>query len=85
MEWKDISSFSQGQKDRTPTTFEAKFGKLRLVVTRHIHHEPTDWLIRCDPFFAEVIHGDKSAGIAKQISEKRVFAALTEHLDMFGS
>ena len=50
MSWKDISSFSKNDKDRTPTTFELQAGDVRLVVTRHIHH-PGAWVAICEPFF----------------------------------
>ena len=49
--WTDISSHPQGTTDRTPKTWEAKFGQLRLIVTRHVHHHPDRWLARCEPFF----------------------------------
>lgn len=45
--WKDISSYSRGDRDRTPHSWECKVAGIRLVVTRHIHHDPSDWLVRC--------------------------------------
>lgn len=49
--WKDISSFSSGEKDRTPKTWSCITGSsLRLVVTRHID-APGRWVVRCEPYF----------------------------------
>lgn len=44
--WKDVSSYSRGEA-HVPKTWKAQAGKLSLVVTRHIHYEPDDWLIEC--------------------------------------
>ena len=54
LKFKDISSYSQSDKDRTPHSFEARVGGFRLVVTRHIHY-PEQWLLRCDPFLETAI------------------------------
>jgi len=48
MIWQDTSSFSQGEKDRTPTCWTARAGVLQIVVHRHIHYEKTAWLLSCD-------------------------------------
>jgi hypothetical protein len=45
--WKNITSYSQRDTDRTPKTWEASFGKLRVCVTRHIDYPPDVWLLRC--------------------------------------
>jgi len=44
-QWKDITSYSQGDTNRTPGSWEMSVGSLRIVVTRHIDHDPTDWLL----------------------------------------
>jgi len=49
--WKDQSSFSRGDKDRTPKTWEFTSHGVRLVVTRHIDY-PGVWIARCDPWFS---------------------------------
>jgi len=50
MKWKDTTSYSQG-KERTPTTWTARFGVFSLTVTcGHIYY-PGQWIARCDPFF----------------------------------
>lgn len=51
MEWKDTTSYSRGQVDRTPTTFAAQCGPMRLVVTSgHIHY-PGKWVAHGFPLF----------------------------------
>jgi hypothetical protein len=49
VEFKDVTSHSQGTKDRTPRTWEAKIGCVRLTVTRHIHYAPDEWIARSHP------------------------------------
>lgn len=48
VKWKNTSSFSQGDKDRTPNCWTTKAGRIRIVVHRHIHHAPDVWLLSCD-------------------------------------
>jgi hypothetical protein len=49
--WRDVTSFSQGTKDRTPRTWCAKFGRFKVTLTRHIHHEPDAWVATCEGVF----------------------------------
>jgi len=51
MEWKDATSYSRGQVDRTPTTFSAQCGPLRLVVTSSHIHYPGKWVAHGFPIF----------------------------------
>ena len=45
--WNDVSSYSRDDKERKPTTFESKYGALRIVVTcGHIHYQP-QWVMHC--------------------------------------
>ena len=51
MEWKDTTNYSRGQVVRTPTTFSAQCGPMRLVVTSgHIHY-PGKWVAHGFPLF----------------------------------
>jgi len=48
--WKDVSSYSQSDKERVPKSFEIMAGGsrgIRIVVSRHIHYEPDQWLLQC--------------------------------------
>ena len=51
MEWKDITTYRNGEKDRTPTTFSAKCGPMRLVVTSSHIHYPGKWVAHGFPIF----------------------------------
>ncbi len=47
LKWNDVSSYSRGETNRVPHTFEATIAPwgIRVVVTRHLHLAPTDWKI----------------------------------------
>jgi hypothetical protein len=51
MEWKDTTSYSYGKVDRTPTTFSAQCGPMRLVVTSGHIHCPGKWVAHAFPLF----------------------------------
>jgi hypothetical protein len=65
--WKDVSSYSRGDREKgvPPSSFELAVGKLRLVVTRHIHYDPTDWVLRMEGIFETTLKGDRTAEFAK--------------------
>lgn len=45
--WKDATSYSRDDKERKPTTFEARSGALRIVVTcGHMDYRPK-WVMHC--------------------------------------
>lgn len=51
IEWKDETGYSRGDRTREPTTFAARCGPLKLVVTSgHIHY-PGRWVGHCHPLF----------------------------------
>lgn len=50
MEWKDISSYSRSDTDRTPKTWALQAEGLKIVVTRHVNYAPDAWLLCCQPF-----------------------------------
>jgi len=65
MLWKDESTFSQGDTDRSPRVWRAKAGKVLITVHRHIHHPKDAWLVSCAPFFDTKSLASKSADDAK--------------------
>jgi hypothetical protein len=81
MQWKDISSFSQGDKVRTPKTFTTKAGKLSIVVTRHIHHAPDVWVLTCEPWFSKFVAGTGTADEAMDFAVIAVREKLAETID----
>ena len=82
IEWKDISSFSQGEKDKTPKTFETYVVSFRIVVTRHIGFKPDEWILRCEPMFKYYIIGIGSAEEAQGAAIVAVREQLSKVCDM---
>ena len=70
LKWKDISSFSQGDKVRTPTTFEARIGPVRVVVTRR--QKCDGWYLNCDPWHSLKPLGEMSADEAKRVAGRQI-------------
>lgn len=50
-EWKDTTSFSRGETDRTPREWTLEAGQLRLCVFRHRAIDPESWFASCHGFF----------------------------------
>lgn len=45
--WKDITTYRQGDKERKPTSYQAKSGSLVITVTcGHVMHRP-NWIMHC--------------------------------------
>jgi len=57
--WRDVSSFSQGEKDRTPRTWHAQFGRFKMTLTRHSRHAPDAWVATVDGVFERREMGSK--------------------------
>jgi hypothetical protein len=72
MNWKNISSFSRDDTDRTPNAWEAHAGGLRIVVHRHIHFPKDVWLLSTTPFFDRKQLTSKSIEEAKEEAVKLV-------------
>lgn len=53
IEWKDITSYSQGDEKRVPRVWAAKIGRFTLKVHRHTYYEPDEWLMSTSPRFFE--------------------------------
>lgn len=49
VKWDDITSYSQNDKKREPSTWAFKAGAVTVVVTRY-HGCPDQWFLRCDAF-----------------------------------
>lgn len=46
-QWRDCTSYSRGDKERVPTSYEIKHGWLRICITcGHIYHRPK-WVLHC--------------------------------------
>lgn len=72
--WKDVSTRSSNCNGEVKS-LNAMVGKIKLVVTRHIHYEPTDWVVS----FGEVISQRKlSSGTLEEAKELAVSLVKTE-------
>lgn len=49
--WKNETTYSKGEKDRTPRVWRRWDGILCMSVHRHIHYPETQWLLSCAPWF----------------------------------
>lgn len=81
MQWKNTTTYSQGEKDRTPRTYEARAGVIRIVVTRHIHFDASAWVLSAHPFFD--LHELASSEVedAKREAMKLVRGALSNAMN----
>lgn len=52
IEWKDVTGYSQGDKERRPTAWRAVIasGFSISVVSSHIYHKGK-WVVHCAPWF----------------------------------
>lgn len=66
MKWKDISSYSQGDREKKPRTVRLDVAGLKIVITRHIHNAPDDWVLNCEPWFNGRKVGDGALEDAKE-------------------
>lgn len=85
MLWNDESSFGKSDTDRTPNSWTAKAGKLRIHIHRHIHYPKDTWLLTCAPFFDKKVLESKDADEVKAESIKLVRCELKIVSDVFGA
>ncbi|MEE9366754.1 MAG: hypothetical protein V3W44_08715 [Dehalococcoidales bacterium] len=65
-EWKDTSSYSQGDTERIPKMWTLVLGSLRIIVHRHIHYDPDQWLLSCNELgFATCLLTEKDISKAR--------------------
>lgn len=48
--WRDATSYSQGDKEKIPTTWKYKAGDLNIVVHKYVGCGET-WHLTCPPFY----------------------------------
>lgn len=78
--WKDISSFSQSDKVRTPNCFETRCGKFRLIV-HHYHGCGDTWFASCHRIFEQHELKSKDIEDAKVEAVELLKKILTEALE----
>lgn len=76
--WKDVTTYGRYDKERKPTTFEAKAGALRIVVTcGHVMYRPK-WVMHCYALAIDTRPLDKSA--TKEQAEAEAMEIVSERL-----
>lgn len=84
--WHDTTSYSQGDKDRTPISWSVNIGKhLHLHVTcGHIDYKG-QWIGTCEPFFRQRVLGQNNAAHAREMAMRLLQNALAESVDALAS
>lgn len=85
MKWKDISTYSKGDVDRSSNSLLAKAGKLTICVHRHIHYPADTWLLSCKPFFDLKVLKSKNIDEAKAEAIELVRREVKLASDAFGA
>lgn len=73
IEFKDTTSYSRDEKDRTPRTWQAHIGKFSITVTRHINYDPDVWIAMTSPDILD----------KKVLKSKDIEDAKKEAIDLF--
>ena len=76
MNWKDISSYSQGDRERIPRIWNCRIGRMSITVHRHIHYPDWQWLLSCMPFFTNHELPFQDVEMAKEEAIKLVLIKL---------
>lgn len=75
MIWKDATSYSQGQKDRTPTCWEGRTKHLRVIV--HFTRYDSGWYLSC---YDLGIRDQKLAGATPELAQAEALLKLEVYL-----
>lgn len=80
--WTDISSFSQGETDRTPKSWKLQVGTIRLVVTRNKDYPPDMWIASAEPFFGHLELSRSNIESAKEEAKTMLHIYLHDALEI---
>lgn len=71
MKWKDCTSYSKGNKEKIPSSFEAHAGPLRIfIVSEHIY-SLGEWVLSTYPTFVKLEALQLSADVPfKEVQQK---------------
>lgn len=69
MEWKDATTYSQGQRGaKEPTSWEVGSGRVSVWVSKgHLHH-PDEWVVTCHALGMEAV----STGLGCEVDKDTV-------------
>ncbi len=65
IEWKDRTSYSRSETDRTPRSWHARAGMIEIAVHRHVSYAPDVWLLSCPPIADKLVLTSKDIDEAK--------------------
>lgn len=68
VEWQNVTSYSRSDLDRTPRSWEAKIGPVRLTVHRWMHGKADEWFASASPGLFE-LRPLKSRGVDESKAE----------------
>ena len=81
--WKDITSYSRGDKEQRPTTWRCFAGEVQVTIVRDHIHYPGVWLLMAVPFYRQlVLTGILTEDVsgAQQVALEEIRRALQEAL-----
>jgi hypothetical protein len=80
LSWKDTTSYSQNEKERTPRTWRAEVGRFEVIVTRVIHFDDI-WFLRIRSLGIEQQLNSKDISYAKREAELILKMGLQKRID----
>ena len=83
MNWRDSTSYSRGDKERAPNSWEFVAAGIRVCVHKHIHYPKDQWLLSCEPFFNKREMPHKDIEECKKTALELVIAKLRDAADSF--
>lgn len=77
--WKDVSTRSSNGEVKT---LNAMIGKIKLTVTRHIHYEPTDWVVSFGEIISQRKLSNGTLDEAKELAVSLIEGELNKMLEV---
>ena len=81
-QWEDKTSYSRGDKDRTPRIWRLKTKHMGISVHRHVCYEPDVWLLSSTLYYDCYTLKNKDAEKAKEEALTLVFSKVKEDYDV---
>jgi len=80
LNWENISTYSKGDKERTPKSWRLKVGDFYILIHRHIHYPKDMWLLSSEPFFDKYEMPNKDIDECKMLAVDLVKTKLLQSL-----
>ena len=83
--WKDSTSYSQGQKERIPTSWTAKTESLSITITKgHIYHKG-EWVMHCFDVCMDTVPMKIPADTHPEMAQVEAIKMVHQRLDILYS